>query len=252
MLQKLGEWWQGRTLVKKLEQHPVHGPVLVNLRTVINDKSQGIGKYWSDAGKQGLVSKVLTDLDAQLSQPDPVQRVRMRLIEFMMLAASFQVLVLQPPSKVDGISGELKPAIPELAKVDKDLEAFFYGLDDPVHGFDEMWDAVLGRYWVLNLFMNSFNTARIMLGDWHTDRAKDWFKPCYASFCIWHENQYRGKLGLPPVISGRDPDLRAIMHSTWLQRAEEGHRELRLAWERTWEEAFEEQSPFAGEVVDVT
>ena len=107
-------------------------------------------------------------------------------------------------------------------------------------------------YWVLNLYMNAFNTARMALGDYHPDRTKDWFTACYASFCIWHESNYRNELGLTSVVDGQDPDLRAVMHSTWLQRAEEGHKELRLAWERSWRDAFGEPSPLHGLVVVVT
>ena len=65
----------------------------------------------------------------------------MLLIEYMLVAASFQVLVLEPPCKVRGLSGELRGSIPSLRGLNKDLEAFFYGLDDPAETESEMWDA---------------------------------------------------------------------------------------------------------------
>jgi len=252
MLQKLVERWKARGVVKALERHPIHGAVLINVRAILNDRTVGLGKHWTDEGKQTLISNVIVGLDACLAQPNPAQSVRMRLIELTLLAARFQVLVLEPPVKVRGLSGELRGSISSLRRLNKDLEAFFYGLDEPAETEADMWDAVLMRYWVLNLYMNAYNTARIALGDYHADPTKDWFTACYASFCIWQEYIYRNELGLPPVVDGEKPDLRAIVHSTWFQRAEEGHKELRLAWERSWREAFSEPSPFDGVVVAVT
>ncbi|MFM0007621.1 hypothetical protein PQR57_42615 [Paraburkholderia dipogonis] len=150
---------------------------------------------------------------------------------------------MQPPTPFEGISGELKPKIPELARTDKELGDFFYGLDKPVKSFDEMWDAVSMRYWVMNLYVNAYNTVRCALGDYHADKTKDWLRPCYTSFCIWHENTYRTGLSLPSAIPGGAGELRALMHSSWMNRAQEGRQHLRLAWEQSWEECFNERSP---------
>lgn len=251
MFGKLIDNYKARRAIKNIEQHPVLGAVLCHLREVVNDRSEGIGKHWSDDGKQQLVSQILAEVEQQLMQPNPVQAIRMRLIEFMLLAASFDVLVMQPPTRFIGISGELKQYIPQLRKVDQDLETFFYGLDEQLESFDEMWDAILARYWVVHLHMSAFNIARVSIGDYHSDRLKDWFRPCYVSFCIWQENNYRVKLGLPPALEGPMADLKAIMYSAWIHRAQEGHKELRLEWERSWQEAFEENSPFLSSAVEI-
>jgi hypothetical protein len=246
VFKKLADAWRARVLVKQVEKHPVSGLVLSHLRNVLNDRSQGLGQHWSEEGKQKLVGDLLADIDQQLLQPDPTLAVRMRTIEFMLLASSFDVLVMQHPSKFSGISGELKLHIPKLATLNTDLREFFYSMDPTPTEFNDMWDAVLLRYWVLHLYMSSYQVARVALGDYHSDATKDWFRPCYMSFCIWHENTYRQELGLPSVVAGDQPDLRAIMHSTWMNRAQEGHKELRLVWEDSWIEIFHEPSPFAG------
>jgi hypothetical protein len=246
VLQNLIGSWKGRRAAKQLERNPIYGPIVRYARAVLNDRSQGIGKVWSEDGKRKLLEGLLADVAQVLAEPNPAQAVRMRAIEFMLIAAQFDVLIMQPPTPFKGLSGELKPRIPELAKKDKELEEFFYGIDPAPTTFDGMWDSVLMRYWAMNLNLNSYNQARVALGDWHDDRKKDWFRPCYTSLCIWQENTYRRQLGLPSVIGGDLEDLKAIMHSTWINRAKEGHKELRLVWEKSWEEAFKEPSPYHG------
>ncbi|MGY6125392.1 hypothetical protein ACW9YV_07835 [Paraburkholderia strydomiana] len=246
MLSKIVERLKVNKLVKAIERDPLRGPALTLLRDVLNDKRQGLAKNFSEEGKQRLTAECLTDIDNVLAQSNPVQAVRMRTIEFMLLSAKFDVLVMQPPTIFQGLSGELKPRIPDLARSDKELGDFFYGLDEPMDSFDKMWDAVLMRYWVMNLYVNAYNTVRCALGDYQADKTKDWLRPCYISFCIWHENTYRTSLALPSVISGENCDMRALMHSTWMNRAEEGEKFLRRSWEQSWEECFGEQSPYAG------
>lgn len=246
MLQNLLNSWKARRAASHLERHPIFGRVTRYAREILNDTTKGLGQHWSESGKQELLLNLLSDLKKVLAQPNPAQAVRMRTLEFMLLAAQFDVLVMQPPTPFPGLSGKLKSHIPDLAKKDQDLEEFFYGFNPTPETFNDMWDAVLFRYWVLHLNMNAYNQARIALGDWHEDSKKDWFRPCYTSLCVWQENRYRTLLGLPSAISGHDFDLKAIMHSTWMNRAEEGHRELRLVWEKSWEEAFSEPSPYRG------
>jgi len=236
--------WKARRADRELERHPVYGPVLRYARAILSDGSQGIGKMWTEPGKEKLLHSLRSDMALALTEPNPVQAVRMRTIEFMLEAAKFDLLVMRPPTPFKGLSGELESRIPELAKSDKELETFFYSIDPTPTAFDDMRGAVLGRYWGMHLYMNSYNQARIALGDWHPDRKKDWFRPCYISLCIWQESLYRGQLGLPPVIEGEMQDMKAIMHGTWVKLADEGHKELRLDWEKTWRDAFKEPSPY--------
>ena len=246
MFGKLIEGWKARKAVQELEKHPVYGVVLLSLRETLSDTSQGIGKYWSQEGKEGLIRDVLQDIERSLSQPNPTQAVRMRAIDFMLEAAQFDVLIMQPPTNNPELSGELKAHIPELAKLDPLLEKFFYNLDSGPTDFNGMWDAILMRYWLRHLYMNAYNMVRCSVDDWYKDRTKDWFRPCYTSFCIWLEDGYRQKLGLPSMIQGEQADMKSIMYSTWMNRAEEGHKELRLVWEKSWQDVFHAPSQFDG------
>jgi len=246
LIANLVQGWRGKRAVEVIARHPVLGTALSYVRDTLNDTTQGIGKHWSDKGKQKLLAQVVGDVEKCLNQPNPVQVVRMRTIEFMLLAAQFDVLIMQTPTKHKWLSGELKQYIPELAKSDATLREFFGEQEEPPTDFNSMWDLVLMRYWVLNLHMSAFNQARFALDDGSKDPTKDWFRPCYYSLCIWQENTYRTELGMPLSIDGAQADLKSTMLSTWIQRADEGHKLLRHEWENSWEDTFKEPSPFAG------
>jgi hypothetical protein len=162
----------------------------------------------------------------------------------MIECASFDVLIIQPPGTFPGISGELTPHLPEIAKLDGPVKTLFYQSNPSPATRDEMWDFALGRYWVLHLTMNTLNTARIALRDWNEDPLKDWFKPAYFALCIRNESLYRNALGLPSVIKGKNPDLRALCFSTWVNIITSDAVAPRLEWDDLWQKAFKEPSPF--------
>src|SRR5258706_6713685 len=191
MLSELLESWKARRSIKELERHPIYKLVLLYVRSVFNDKSQGIDQHWSEDGKRKLVITLIEDLQRVLALPNPAQAIRMRAIEFMLIAAQFDVLIMQPPGPFKGLSGELKSHIATLGKKNKYLEEFFYGINPTPTTFDEFWDAALSRYWATHLYMNAYNQARLALGDYNADKSKDWFLPCYTSLCIWQESIYR-------------------------------------------------------------
>lgn len=247
MFGNLIESWKAKKAIHKLEKHPIYGAVLIQLRDVLNDTSKGLGASYSEEGKSALMFDVISDIERTLLQPNQVQVARMRCISFMLSASEFGVLLMQPPTGFKYISGELKSKIPELAKVDTKLEEFFYGIDPTPTSFDDMYSSLLVRFWILHLYMSSYNVVRMGLGDNHVNPSKDWYKVCYLSFCASQENRYRALLGMPSMIEGSCADLKAIMLETWINRAEEGHKELRLVWEKSWVDAFDEPSPFAAE-----
>jgi hypothetical protein len=245
MFEKLLGGLKSRKAAQNPKERQIFESVTNRLWTVLNDKSQGIGQHWSEGGKQKLVSDIIADISRGLSAPNPIQAVRMRTIEFMILSAKFDVLIMQKPTPFFYLSGELKERIPELAQADKELEEFFSELGEAPTSFEKMWDSILAKYWVMHLYMNTYNIVRQILKDSDDSGKKDWFQPCYISLCVWQENKYRQELGLPLTIEGDAADLKAICHSSWIWKAEEGHKNLRMVWERAWEEAFHEPSPYA-------
>lgn len=46
------------------------------------------------------------------------------------------------------------------------------------------------------------------------------------------------------IISGENPNLRALIHSNWIGLAQDGVKNIRLAWDDSWEKSFNEKSPY--------
>lgn len=248
MFGKLVDSWKARNAIRKIERHPVLGPVLEYLRQVSNDKTREIGANWTEENKQELVNECLTEVEQTICQPNPVQSIRLETIDWLLMVAQVEVLIIQPPTRHKYLSGELKPKISELAEKDKLLKEYFGGVTPRPVGFDDQWDAVVNRYSAATAYAGAYNIARVALKDFHEDTTKDWFRACHLSLCIWYENVYRGKLGLPTLIEGeeRTLDLKGIAFSQWVELARAGVLDLRLTWEKAWEKAFDEPSPFTG------
>jgi hypothetical protein len=212
-------------------------------RSVLDDKSQGLGKEWSKEGKEKLLSDLISDIRNVLATPNPVQAVQMRMIEFALMTAKFDVLVMQNPTSFRGVSGELKSHISALASVDDELRQLFS--DTAASSEEQMWDAVLARYWVMHLYMSTYNIIRINLHDHPDDPARDWLKPCYRSLCAWQEYNYREDLSLPTILEGNNADIKHLAYFGWIRLAEEGHKDLLTEWEKLWVSTCHEPSSYS-------
>jgi hypothetical protein len=225
------------------------------LCAIVNDPKHRNFSGWDVAVREHCVSDVVEDIEQQLAEPDPVQAIRMRLIEHMTTAARFDVLVMPAPTPLKptplaGISGELTDYILPLRNADREFANFFSELTDPCESVEQMKQVLLMRYWIAHLFLHGFGFARLALNDYEADAAADWFRPCYYSLRIHREHSYRMALGLPAAIEGPDPDRRVLIHLGWLSLALEGHKDLRAAWEIFWTLAFNEPSPYEGSAVE--
>jgi hypothetical protein len=259
MFKRWSDALKSKRAVSAVENDPVRGPALRYMREVLNDRTQGVGKYWSEEGKPGLIADVLADIDTALSNPEGRElAVRMRTIEHILGCADFQVLVIEPAPAddptglraVEGITGALKAHLPAIVEQDDSLRAYVESFrnrsDDAEQAGEQtpLWDIVLMRYFVLHFYMSTFNCVRVQLGDYNRDRKRDWFKPALTSSCIFAEANYRKRLGLSSALPQADADMRLLMHSTWANRAQEGHADLRSAWSESWRDVFDEPSPF--------
>ena len=89
--------------------------------------------------------------------------------------------------------------------------------------------------------MSAYNTIRVCIEDCNDDLKKDWFRPCYFSFCIWHENTFRTQLSMPLLV---DNPLKTIAYSGWLSIVNENPKDLKESFEEKWSNCFNESSPF--------
>lgn len=242
----LGSWWRDRAAMKQMQSHPVIGPTLRTMGAALGDKNHPIGKNWSKKGKERLLLQMLERLEKVLLNPEPIRALRYELLASMIECAQLDVLIIQPPGTFPGVSGELTPYLPEIAKLDGPIKTLFYQVNPSPITREDMWDVALGRYWVAHLTMNTLNTARILMRDWNEDRLKDWFKPAYVALCVWSESQYRQKLGLPNIVKGDNPEMRLLSFSTWVNIIDSDSVAPRLEWDENWRKAFNEPSPFEG------
>jgi hypothetical protein len=254
IVRRFADYWKARRMLCTMEAHPVLGPVLAYLRQQQSDATRE--NIWVAVGgfHGPLALELLRDIEQAVHRsPNPVQGVRRRLFDLMHEAAKYQVLIMdrRPEAQdglpfYDGVSGQLKALIPDLAKVDEGLQSYFYRLSPSPQTAEEMFKAVYAQHAKLNTWVNAFNVARFTLRDFHADARKDWFKPCYVSLCIWHDSLYRQALKMPSALTAESAarmDLKVLAHSLWLQVLESSSTEPRLDWERKWTELFGEPSP---------
>lgn len=247
MFDAIINYWKVHRARSAIMQHPVLGLAARHMTEMLSDTTGGIGKYFSEEGKNKIYTDMLVEIDQLLVQPDPLKAIRMRTMDFMLLASKYDVLQVRGQTTIKEVSGELYKYIPQLVKADKELEDLLcaYSADDGTP--EKIGDVVYCNYYVNHFRMSAYNAARQGLRDVHFDDRKDWFVACYMSFCIWQENRYRTLLTLPSLIAEDPTTLKSIAYSSaWIKCVEDGHKVLRAAFEKTWESAFQEPFQWKG------
>jgi hypothetical protein len=195
-----------------------------------------LGDMIDEATKDELSRRLYLEINVICNAIDPVVACRDRLAVAMMKFASYQVLVIPPAPEPDpsglrsqpGITGELKAYLVDIAKIDFDLRSKLYGVDEEP-AFDVVWQAVLCAYWQAHWFLETFNAARLHLGD-ATD-PHDWYPSFRHAACAGHESKYRGEIGLPSAfdddIASAAATAYAIYTDIVLAGAEDPDREWR-------------------------
>ena len=251
MLDKLIEEWRSRKQFEKLQAHPVCGMVMDFLAMVLKDPSEPLSQITNESkGKIG--NEIFADIVGKISQPNPVQAVRNQLAVYVLNTTQFGVLLTTPETSMfKGISGELRPRIPELAKINKDLKEFFHGLQESPTTPSEMVEDLYAIHCHRDLWMRTYNITRIALKDHHADKRKDWFRPFLISQSIFWEYAYRNELNMPSNIEADEGEgipgfARHCLYGSWPEIIEAGHQHPRLVWETNWESKIRKPSPFAG------
>ena len=253
MLKHLVERWRSRGEFENIRADPLRRPVIDLVQAVFDDPNDALSQL-TDGNKRSLSDEILSDIEVKLSQANPVQAVRNALGSHVGDTAQFGVLLTTPEySMFAGISGELRPRIPDLVKINKDLKEFFYGLSETPTTPNEMTEVLHVHAALRNLWMIAYNRIRIGIGDHHPDKKKDWFRPFLISQSIFIESSYRDELGLPSNVRRFEHDdssssslARSLIHGTWPTIIAAGHKHPRLVWEASWESTFGEPSPFTG------
>jgi hypothetical protein len=160
---------------------------------------------------------------------------REKLAAKMIKFASYQVLVIPPPPENDpsglrsqpGITGGLKEHLGRIAETNVDLRSEIHGkTDSPT--LDAIWDLVLQAYWQNYWFLETFNSARIELGDYSKDR--DWYAPFKHAACANYEHIYRREIGLAPAFDEDNASLASTAYSIFTDIVLSGAKDPDLEW----------------------
>lgn len=236
--------WKDRRAESEMAKHPVLRAVIDNTHARLAESPQAIGWPALPEEREALLRQCTEEIRDALAQPIPVQAIRLKAFAHMQAAARCDLLVMQPetlPFK-RFLSGELGSRIHELEEKSHGLADLFGSSNAPPENLAEKRAFLLARHWRLHLQLTNFDIARTVLGDWHRDPTRDWFRPAYVSACIFREDVYRGELGVAGLIE----PAKAMYCSAWVEFAEAGEQHLRAVWEDGWQELFGEPSPFAG------
>ena len=166
---------------------------------------------------------------------DPVMAWREKLAAKMIEFASYQVLVIPPPPENDpsglrsqpGITGGLKEHLGRIAEANSHLRSEIYG-KTKLPTLDIIWDLVQQSYWQTYWFLETFNSARIELGDYSKDR--DWYMPFKHAVCANYEHIYRREAGLPPAFDEDTAALAPTAYSIFTDIVLSGAKDPGLEW----------------------
>jgi hypothetical protein len=253
MLSNLIIRWKSHRELAEIRSHPVLGPISEFARRTFANPEDYLSAV-PDANKTAATINVINGIREALAEPDPILAVRKRLATVVDDGVRYGVLVTTPEhSTFDGISGELKPRITDLAKIDERLQTYFRALERPPVTEEEMLAALYNIVHYRRFEMQAYDMVRRILGDHDPDKQFDWFRPFLISQSIFVEYLYRLELGMSSNIIGDHHDgtmrpgfARHQVFGSWPEILWSSEKSPRLVWENRWRSTFGEPSAFAG------
>lgn len=233
MTGRLGNLFRRRTAVQSGRQNPVFLST-VDMSAKIYDGIP-LRNFIGDDARGELARELFLEINGVCNAFDPVVACREKLAKTMIKFASFQVLVIPPPPEADpsdlrsqpGISGELTQHLVEIAENDYELRSELYGeMDAPT--FDSLWDSLQRSYWQTYWYLETFNAARVELGDCKGD--PDWFMPFKHAACANYEHIYRRELNLPSVFDEEVASIAPTAYSIFTDIVLSGAENPDLEW----------------------
>ena len=241
MTSRLGNLFRRQTAVQTERQTAVQtgrqNPVLlstVDKSSIIYDQIP-LKNFVGDDARGVLARNLYLVINEICNSFDPVMACREKLAAKMIEFASYQVLVIPPPPENDpsglrsqpGITGGLKEHLGRIAEANSHLRSEIYG-KTKLRTLDIIWDLVQQSYWQTHWFLETFNTARIELGDYSKDR--DWYMPFKHAACANYEHIYRREAGLPPAFDEDTAALAPTAYSIFTDIVLSGAKDPGLEW----------------------
>jgi len=201
--------------------------------------SAGYDSVFNEETKNSLSDQLWMRLQEIIRDQNPVMKCRQALCDAVIELADYQVLVLPPPPEPDptglrgtqGITGELKSHLLEIADKNKNLREIVYGAFPGKPTYEEVWDLVAGLHWRNYWWAETINAARRALMDCNEIPERDWYRPFLHAACVFAESIYRQDIGLPPAVSGGGTtDLVPLAYSCFMHAVLGGDRYPDLTW----------------------
>ena len=189
-------------------------------------------RYISADQQNELARSLYLELHEIFTAGDRITVCRDKLVAEMLQYAPLRVLTIPERPANDasglrrqpGISGELCAHIDAVVAGDPELRRRLDAASSNA-GDDALWSTFWQSYW----FLESFNAARIILGD--TDADSDWYPAFMHAACVAQEHRYRCLLGLPPMFSAEHAQAVVSAYSIYtdvvVSGAEDPDREWR-------------------------
>lgn len=203
ILGRLRQLFSARTAARAARNNPIFKATVSKAAEIYSRIP--LGRYADDATKKVLARRLYLELNEICNASEPTAVCRDKLVRAMLTFAPLQVLMIPPPPSDDvsglralpGITGELQSRLDELVRSGVFLNSeITAGLGANEAAF--AWPALRRSYWETYWFLETFNAARIELGD--TIEAADWYKPFMHAACVNQEHIYRRELNLPPAF----------------------------------------------------
>lgn len=205
----IGKWFKARREAKQLAEM-LKNPFLLALRTAVEAYWQhqpGVSNQFSQETLDRIGGQLVDEGLAIAQSENPAMENRKRLCDAVLEAARLQVLIMPPPPEEDvtgmrgklGVSGELKARMIEIVQADKDLRGWFDANQWPYETWDEVWNPVLVRYFIVLSRANVLSALRKELGDFPKGRP-DWYPLFLQTQCAYYEFEYRERIGMPPSL----------------------------------------------------
>lgn len=161
-----------------------------------------IAQFVDEGRRNELARSLYLELHGIFDANDRVSACRDKLVPAMLSFAPLRVVTLAAPPSPDpsglrglpGISGELNAHLDKILQHDLELRRRIEASGPPA----DRELKVQGCFWEAKWFLESFNAARLIVGDTVADR--DWYRPFMHAACVNQEHLYRRMLDLPPLF----------------------------------------------------
>ncbi len=225
----------GRNSSRAIENDPLFKVAVERSHEII--RTMGLDKQFQPSTIERTGTDILNEVASIIAAEDRFSRMRELLTEGTLSRAKLQVLVLEPepgpdPSGLRGmgyLSGELKERLVDIVRADDQLEQWMYRVV-PELTPDNVWNAILMRYWIDAWRAEVFNAVRRQMGDCKPTGEDDWYIKFLHAMCVYEEDNVRKSIGLPTLLPNNDFGLEALKYSTLMNIVLDGAMYPDIAW----------------------